>query len=317
MVSIATLGNRHLDFQFTTRRGARARIVERPGRWMAEPDLTQLVEDLRSVVRASLPAGSLDYGVLTGDPERLRNAILTVIYAPEDGRPVAFNALAILDCELQGRPVEVIHLGLVMIDPSFRAQGVSGILYGLTCFLLYARRQMRTLWFSNVTQVPAVFGMVGEAFANVYPDPSHSARRSFEHLVLARQILARHRHVFGTGPEAGFDERRFVITDAYKGGSDNLKKSFAEAPKHRHDVFNEACRRELDYQRGDDFLQIGQFDLRAARDYFRRSLPTLSARALLQQFAFLLAESLLVPLVHWATPSRQLGSLRPYSPSRR
>ena len=314
MFSVAKLGTRFLDFQFTTRYGARARIVERPGRWMAEAELSRLVEDLRSVVRASLPAGSLDYGVLTGDPERLRNAILTVIYADDDGRPVAFNALAILDCELRGRPVEVIHLGLVMIDPGYRAKGVSGILYGLTCFLLYARRQMRTLWFSNVTQVPAVFGMVGEAFANVYPDPARRARRSFEHLVLARQVLARHRHVFGVGPEAGFDERRFVITNAYTGGSDNLKKPFAEAAQHRHEVFNEACRRELDYERGDDFLQIGQFDLRAARDYFRRSLPTLSARALLQQFGFLFAESLLLPLLHWATPSRQFGSLRPWRP---
>ena len=312
MFSIAKLGTRYLDFQFTTRYGARARIVERPGRWMPEAELAQLVEDLRSVVRASLPAGSLDYGVLTGDPERLRNAILTVIYAGEDGRPVAFNALAILDCELRGRPVEVIHLGLVMIDPGYRAKGVSGILYGLTCFLLYARRQMRTLWFSNVTQVPAVFGMVGEAFANVYPDPARQARRSFEHLVLARQVVARHRHVFGVGPEAGFDERRFVITNAYTGGSDNLKKPFAEAARHRHEIFNETCRRELDYERGDDFLQIGQFDLRAARDYFRRSLPTLSARALLQQFGFLFAESLLLPLLHWATPSQELGSLRPW-----
>jgi hypothetical protein len=309
--SVAKLGTRYLDFQFTTRYGARARIVERPGRWMAEAELARLVEDLRSVVRASLPAGSLDYGVLTGDPERLRNAILTVIYAG-DGRPVAFNALAILDCELRGRPVEVIHLGLVMIDPGYRAKGVSGILYGLTCFLLYARRQMRTLWFSNVTQVPAVFGMVGEAFANVFPDPARRARRSFEHLVLARQVLARHRHVFGVGPEAGFDERRFVITNAYTGGSDNLKKPFAAAAQHRREIFNETCRCELDYERGDDFLQIGQFDLRAARDYFRRSLPTLSARALLQQFGFLFAESLLLPLMHWATPSQELGSLRPW-----
>lgn len=312
MFSIAKLGHRHLDFQFQTRRGARARIVERPGRWMPGAEVDKLVDDLRTVVRTSVPAGSLDYGVLTGDPERLRNAILTLIYAPEDGRPVAFNALTILDCELHGRPIEVIHLGLVMIDPGYRAQGVSGILYGLTCFLLYARRRMRTLWFSNVTQVPAVFGMVGEAFANVYPDPSRASRRSFEHLLLARQILARHRHVFGVGPEAGFDERRFVITDAYTGGSDNLKKSYEEAPKHRHEAFNEACRRELDYARGDDFLQIGQFELRAARDYFRRSLPTLSARALAQQFAFLFAESLLLPVVHWATPSEELGSLRPW-----
>jgi hypothetical protein len=189
-----------------------------------------LLADLRAVVRSSTQAGELEYGVLTGDPERWENCILTVIHAPDDGRPVAFNALTIMECTLRGRPVEVLHLGLVMIDPGFRAQGLSGVLYGLTCFLLFARGQMRPLWISNVTQVPAVFGMVAENFSGVFPSPVRAGRRSFDQLALAREIMGRHRGVFGVGAEAGFDEGRFVITDSYTGGSDNLKKPFEAAP---------------------------------------------------------------------------------------
>ena len=69
-----------------------------------------LVDDLRTIVRTTLPAESLDYGVLTGDPERLGAAILTVVYGHDDGRPVAFNALSIMECELRGKPADVLHL---------------------------------------------------------------------------------------------------------------------------------------------------------------------------------------------------------------
>jgi len=289
----------------------RVRILERPGLWMPEPELARLVDDLQSVVRASVPAGDLAYGAASGSRERLNGSVLTVVYG-SDGRPVAFNALALLDCELRGQPVEVLHLGLVMVAPGVRASGLSAMLYGLTCFLLFARRQLRPLWVSNVTQVPAVFGMVAEQFENVYPTSDTGDRQRYDPLHLARQIVARHRHVFGVGPDAEFDERRSVILNAYTGGSDNLKKSFDDAPKHRHEPHNETCRRELDYARGDDFLQLGQFTLRAARVYFTRSASLLSPGALAARFAFMALELLVAPTLQWFAADRAMGDLRPW-----
>ncbi len=315
MSLFSAFSGRYLNHSFTTRSGARVRIVERPGRWMAPAALAALVEDLRTIVRSTLTEESLDYGVLTGDADRLNAAILTVVYAHDDGRPVAFNALSIMDCELRGKPAEVLHLGLVMVDPGYRSQGLSSVLYGLTSFLVFARRQMRPLWISNVTQVPAIIGMVSEAFDRVFPTPDAASRRSFDHLSLARQIMARHRHVFGVGADAGFDEERFVITNAYTGGSDNLKKTFGEAPKHRTPVYNQMCERELDYARGDDFLQLAQFTLRAAREHFTRFRAELSPVGLALRFVFLLLESLVAPLLQWFDASRPLGDLRPWKQS--
>ena len=284
MLSLGTFRRPYLNETVSARGGARVRIVERPARWMSPTELASVVADLQAVVAASVPEGTLAYGAASGDPERLDASILTIVYA-KDGTPVAFNALSILECELRGRPVEVMHLGLVMIDPGYRSSGLSGILYGLTSFLLFARRRMRPLWISNVTQVPAVFGMVAESFDRVYPTSLPSDRQRYEHVHLARQIMARYRQVFGVGPEAGFDERRSVITNAYTGGSDNLKKRFEDATKHRHEIHNETCRRELDYDRGDDFLQLGQMTMRSARTYFTRSKSIISPRALALQFA--------------------------------
>jgi hypothetical protein len=311
MLSPATFGRSYLDESVAARGKARVRIIERPGRWMDEAQLQRLVADLQAVVRAATPAGTLDYGAASGDRSRLDDAILTIVYAA-DGAPIAFNSLSLLDCELRGRPVEVLHLGLVMVDPGHRAGGLSGVLYGLTAFLLFARRRLRPLWVSNVTQVPAVFGMVAESFENVYPAAGGDVvPQRYDHLHLARQIMAKHRHVFGVGAEAEHDEVRGIIRNAYTGGSDNLKKSFGDAPKHRNELHNEACRALLDYDRGDDFIQIGQVTVGAARRYFTRSASQISPTALALKFALLALESLVAPVLQWFAADVAMGDLRP------
>ena len=314
MLEYVGLGRRPLHTSFRIRSGARARILEFPGRWLPDAEQDRLLADLRAVVAGSVERGALAYGVLTGDREAWDRAVLTVIYA--DGRPVAFNALSVLPCELRGRPVEVLHLGLALVHADYRGRGLSSVLYGLTCFLLFARRQLRPLWISNVTQVPAVFGLVGEYFEDVYPSAKPGARRSYDHLVLAREIMQRYRHVFGVGPEAGFDETRFVITDSYTGGSDNLKKRFDEAQPYRLPAFNDMCRRELDYDRGDDFLQIGRWGLKTTHEYFVRTAPRISPVNLALQFTFLALQSLVAPLLHWLHPEQPMEDLRPWGARR-
>ncbi len=122
--------------------------------------------------------------------------------------------------------------------------------------------------------------------------------------------MARHRHVFGVGPAAGFDEERFVITDSYTGGSDHLKKPFADATPHRQAVFNEACRRGLDYERGNDFLQIGQVNLQATQGYLLKEVPKDSLAGVAVQLAFLFLASLVAPGLRWFTPNEPTEELR-------
>jgi hypothetical protein len=313
VLSLATFRRSHLDETVAARGGFRIRIIERPGLWMPADRLAHVVGDLQTIVGRCIPEGELDYGAASGDPDRLSRSILTIVYDSE-ARPIGFNALSILECELRGRPLEVLHLGLVMVDPDVRAAGLSGLLYGLTCFLVFARQQLRPLWISNVTQVPAVFGMVADNFANVYPTSNPADRQTFDHLHLARQIMAHHRQAFGVGPEAEFDETRSVIKDAYTGGSDNLKKYFDDAPKHRDPAHNETCRRELDYTRGDDFLQLGQFTLQIASRYFTRSARVISPGALAMQFGARALQSMVAPALQWFSPDVSWDELRPALP---
>ncbi|MEM7480389.1 MAG: hypothetical protein AAF481_04390 [Acidobacteriota bacterium] len=316
MSGLRSLVGQYLDVQLNTGAGVRTRIVERPSRSLEAKECARLVADLRTVARSVLSDGELTYGVLTGDPERLSRLVVTVLYDRDSGQPIAFNALAILPCRLRGRDEDVLHLGLVMVNPEHRGRRLSWVLYGLTCVLLFLRRQLRPLWISNVTQVPAIVGMVAESFARVFPTAAGRERRSHDHLVLGREILRHHRSAFGVGEEAGFDTERFVITNAYTGGSDDLKKTFEEAQKHRDPVYNEMCRRELDYERGDDFLQLGQFNLQMLRRYLLKTVPRDSLPALLGHLAFAGLGTIVLPLIHWLSPRRPMGELRP-RPGRR
>jgi hypothetical protein len=300
-----------IDLTLRTHAGLTTRIVERPGLSLSQAELDELVAQLRTVAGKTLPAGSLTYGIFSGERERLARAIVTLISEEATGHPIAFNALSVMPVELDGEPIEVTHLGLVMVDPDVQGQGLSWVLYGLTTLVLFMRDGLRPRWISNVTQVPAVCGMVSETFSDVFPSPDPAARQSFAHLQLARGIMRRHRSVFGVGEEAGFDETRFVITDAYTGGSDALKKSFDIAPKHRDEKYNAFCARELDYGRGDDLLQVGRVDLAGARRYLFSEVPSGSLPGLLATSAVLALQRLVLPVFYWMDDTRPFGSLRP------
>lgn len=301
----------NLDVTLATGKQFETRIVERPGLWMPESELAALSEDLITVASKTLARGALTYGVFSGDPERMKSTIITLVRHKETGQPVAFNALALMDITTMAEPVEVLHLGLVMVDPDQQSQGLSWVLYGLTCILMLFRNQMRPLWISNVTQVPAIVGMVAETFHDVFPTPQRPKARSLQHLLLARSIMAEHRHVFGVGGDAGFNEDHFVITNAYTGGSDDLKKTFDEAPQHRDPIYNDFCQQLLDYDRGDDVLQLGQIDLATAAGYLKNSVPRASLARVGVTLVAAMLQRLILPAIHWFDTTRHLGTLRP------
>lgn len=305
------MARRWMDIRLPAGQQRRIRIVERPGLWMEPSDLDALRQSLRAVASRTLSGADLEYGIFSDDPTRLQSSIVTLVSDARSGAPIAFNALPVIDLELDGRPLQLVHLGLVMVDPEQRSKGLSWVLYGLTCFLLFIRNQGRPVWLSNVTQVPAVVGMVSETFSDVYPNPLSRNPRKFRHLVLVRQIMRAHRHVFGVGGEAEFDEGAFVIRNAYTGGSDNLKKTFEQAQKHRKPVFNEFCAAVLDYNRGDDVIQIGRLDLSAARRYLTDMVPRQAWAVVGVAALMALVQRAILPVVQWLDASREWGRLRP------
>ena len=298
-----------LHIAFNASREYRVRIVERPGSALAADDLAALKLACEKIVLRCLAGEMLDYGLFAEGGEAWGRSVITLVTRRSDGQPVAFNAMPILPVTLGGADERVLHLGLVMVDPDERSGGLSWILYGLTCFALFLRQRMRPLWVSSVTQVPAVVGMVAETFSTVFP-AQDGTRQSFAHRHLAHQVMRHHRAAFGVGEDAGFDLDRQVITDAYTGGSDNLKKTFAVAAKHRKDAYNAYCEDQLDYTRGDDVLQVGAIDLAAGQRFLSRSVPRSALPQLAVQGLVLATGALLAPTIQWLDTKRPFGRLR-------
>lgn len=307
---IRALRRRRLLLRFRASPEHVVHIYERPGDCLPPDDLERLIGQCRIVVRACLDGRDLDYGLFAPDSSAWSRSVITLVCRSSDGAPVAFNAMPQLAVMRAGREEHVLHLGLVMVDPAERSGGLSWILYGLTCFALFLRGGLRPLWVSSVTQVPAVVGMVAETFNNIYP-AQQDTPQSFAHRHLAHQIMQRHRATFGVGEDAGFDAERQVITNAYTGGSDNLKKSFDIAAKHRIESYNEYCAAALDYGRGDDVLQIGTIDLRAGQRFLSRSVPRSALPQLAVQALVLATGAVIAPLIQWLDASTPFGRLRP------
>lgn len=301
-----------LDYSFKPEPHLTVRILERPGIILSATEQLQLVEELKELTVKCVNGKELNYGIFKAQSPSLNQAILTLIRDSTSGKLIAFNALSIMDLQIGRNSERVLHLGLVMIDPSVRARGLSWLLYGLTVNIIFLRNHLEPLWISNVSQVPAIIGMVAEGFINVYPHPLGRDRRTLEHLLVARAIMKDHRSVFGVGDDCEFDEEHFIIKNAYTGGSDNLKKTYDEAPKHRNTAINDFCKQHLDYQRGDDFLQISQLSIASTQAYTLHSIPRKSILRVIYLFAFLSIESLLVPFYQWFIVQKAQGSIRPY-----
>jgi hypothetical protein len=277
---------------------------ERPGVDCDDATLAAIVGDLRTVARAGQGGKPVpEYGVLLGERADLAGRVVTIVYT-RAGRAVGFNALTYLDLELGTRVESVLHLGLTFVDPEFQRQRLPALLYGVTTFLLLFKNGLRPFWISNVTQVPAVAGMVADNYAGTFPHYAGRHRQTFGQRVLARAIMKHHRRAFGVGADAIFDEERGVIENAYTGGSDELKKSFAASAKHRNPAVNDFCARTLDYQRGDDLLQIGRCTLASTLRFLAGKLPQGAFVQLAFRAAVLVGTATLVPVVRWLVPRR-------------
>jgi hypothetical protein len=71
------------------------------------------------------------------------------------------------------------------------------------------------------------------------------------------------------------------------------------------------CARELDYARGDDFLQLGQVNMSAAQAYVWDVVPRESLPGVIVNGLILALQSMVLPMLHWFDASTAWGSLRP------
>ena len=278
------------------------KIWERPGKWMNEEKLNQLIKDIHEVTASGQGEKDIpNYGVLKGEKEDFKSRVITIGYDKKTGKPIGFAAQIFLDVPLGLNVIDVLHLGLVYVAKEYQKKSVLGLLYILPNILLLLKRGFRPLWVSNVSQVPSIIGVVADYYDGVYPDPIHDTKQTLMQRSLSVGIMKSHRNAFGTGEEATYDAEKQIIYTSYTGGSDNLKKSFEECPKYRDEKVNDFCKKNLNYNRGDDFLQIGTLSGKLIHNFFSKRVSGVSR---VQWFFYLVIAGIFIttlPILKWLT----------------
>ena len=108
-------------------------------------------------------------------------------------------------------------------------------------------------------------------------------------------------------PNKEWNSEMQIIENSYTGGADHLKKSFAAAPKHRNPVVNEICEEHLDYERGDDFVQIGKLSPSTFIQLFKSKKSRQTRLQMSINILIFSLAAMILPVLRWFIPNQQVS----------
>lgn len=237
-------------------------VVDQPGRWMSDPQLAQLQDDLLGIATTALD-DSLGYGVFSRTRSAFRNRVIGVAYDAKTRTPCAFTAMVYLPLQRAKRTQAIVHLGLTMIAPAYRGKRLQTPLFQ-RIFLSPIVNQFRLSFIvTNIAASPAGIGAVSDYFLDTYPSYHGDRQVAPFHREVARQVLSRHRHEFGCSRGATFDEDSFVVQGSNQpsGGGASAFIKTDPVSRYRNPACNEYCASVLDFERGDELFQVARADL--------------------------------------------------------
>jgi hypothetical protein len=234
---------------------ARFGYLFRPGEWMGDGQLGALADEVTALGRQCLdplPA----YQVFLGTRAAFADKVLTTARDPDTNRLLAFCS-----CVLLPMPVgEVLHLGLTCVDPTLRGARLSNALAArlLTRYVLARKGFLGRVWMTSVACVLQVLGNLSKNFRRVYPAPHQPRPFADEVNVIAETFDRRFRHVAYVQPSATFDRDAFVFRGSGRGTAFQKREDAVEF-HHRDAAMNDYFRSRLNFDDGDEMLQIVSF----------------------------------------------------------
>lgn len=245
-------------------------IWEKSGRWCSAEEIKKIKEDLKSIVRKAQKGKALPgYSVLSEDETAFQDSIITIIYNGNKD-PVAFSAQVYFYLDDLLPNSKVAHTGLSYIIPEERGKGLMRYLFIYSMVILLLISRLKPIWISSVSQVPSVIGVVADSFEDVYPHPREKVVQTPMHEKIAAAIMRNYKNAFGVNGKSSYDAKKQIIENSYCGtASHSLQKTYEETMKHRDEVVNEFCKNRLNYERGDDFLQVGKWSLSCMLKFFK------------------------------------------------
>ncbi|MDH4467747.1 MAG: hypothetical protein QE271_06785 [Bacteriovoracaceae bacterium] len=247
-----------------------------PGNWMELDQLKSFYEELKVVASECLDEVP-NYQCLREDLRDMNRLIISVARS-RDGKIVGFCSSYIFNIydEL------ILHMGLTCVSPVARGLKLTHKLSSkvVTCFLLNYSLT-KSSWISNVACVLSSLGNLANYFDQVYPSPFLQTP-SIKHIELALFIDQNLREELYVRKEAKFNSKNFIFEESVLGNM--FQKELTDKRyHHRSLLLNQFYRSLLNFERGDEVLQIGKVSWLTFPKYaFKKMTRKFSKKKLLE-----------------------------------
>lgn len=236
-----------------------------PGLTMAPDDLNLLVAELREVASECFHETPL-YQALSGKKQELDRAVICLA-RDKSGRLLGFCSALALPVDDHG---DVLHLGLTCVHPDARGLNLTHHLTSkLLLTYLWKKAPLKGTWISNCACVLSSLGNVAMYFEDLYPSPYGVKQPTQTHHHIAQAIDAQFRESIAINEAACFDASQFV----FKGSVDGtvFEKDAEDARFHHRDpALTQFYQDLLNFEQGDEALQIGRVSLMTFPKYMIR-----------------------------------------------
>ncbi len=251
----------------------RIEYLFRPGQYLDDDRLARLVEHLREVADDAL-GDAPRYQCLSGEREILARNVIAVAWRRDAARPdgwrcAGFCAALLLDIEEVG---EVLHLGLTCVGNDDRGARLTHKLTSTVLVRTLLRRPFDKVWVSNVACVLSSLGNVALHFDDVHPSPFYALPPTWRHRRIAAQIARRHREEICIATDAVFEPDTFIMRGSNPPDSVFLKGEQDVRFYHREGVLNRFYRALMDFDAGDEVIQVGHASLFGMLQYAARQI---------------------------------------------
>jgi hypothetical protein len=241
-------------------------IIFRPGLNYSERELAELHSEILEVGQSCLDEIP-DYQCLSGRREEYSRLIISVARG-DDGKMLGFCSSYVLDA---GKLGTILHLGLTCVTPAARRLGLTHRLTSkVVVNYLINYSLFKSTWISNVACVLSSLGNVALHFDDVYPSP-FMEEPSDEHRQVAELINHKYRSELYVRKEATFDAENFVFERSVSGTM--FEKSAGDRKfYHRDQDLTHFYMDLIDFENGDEVLQIGKISLMSFPFYLLKSI---------------------------------------------
>lgn len=239
-----------------------------PGLYWTRDLLDRHVGEMRDVAKLCLSEVP-DYQCLSGNRKTLARNVIVQARSKQTKELIGFCSAILF--KLNDKE-NVLHLGLTCVSPEYRGLGLT---HKLTSKLLRGyfleHSLLKTHWISNVACVLSSLGNVAKYFDNVYPSP-FMAYPSKKHFKIAKMISGNslYKKDIYIDEHIKFNPVSFVFEGSVYGNT--FQKSEQDEKYFHRDVFiNNYYRQMLDFEKGDEVLQIGKVNILTFVKYFIKS----------------------------------------------